>query len=96
MKKLRDKIVIEIGKCAWWTEFAKTSVCIILVALVYFESAKIYTGPKIVRILKRLRNTEIKAQFSANVPANTEAFAVVISDKSLIFQSDGQKMRVEY
>jgi len=37
-----------------------------------------------------------KAQFSANVAANTEAFAVVISDKSLIFQSDGQKMRVEY
>jgi len=30
------------------------------------------------------------------VPANTEAFAVLISDKSLIFQSDGQKMRVEY
>jgi len=39
---------------------------------------------------------QIKAQFSANVPENTEAFAVVISDKSLIFQSGGQKMRVEY
>jgi len=39
---------------------------------------------------------KIKAQFSANVPANTEAFAVVVSDKSLIFQSGGQKMRVEY
>jgi len=39
---------------------------------------------------------QIKAQFSANVAANTEAFAVVISDKSLIFQSDGQKMHVEY
>jgi len=39
---------------------------------------------------------QIKAQFSENVAANTEAFAVVISDKSLIFQSDGQKMRVEY
>jgi len=39
---------------------------------------------------------QIKAQFSANVTANTEAFAVVISDKSLIFKSDGQKMRVEY
>ena len=38
----------------------------------------------------------IKAQFSVNVAANTEAFAVVINDKSLIFQSDGQKMRVEY
>jgi len=39
---------------------------------------------------------EIKAQFSENVTANTEAFAVGISDKSLIFQSDGLKMRVEY
>jgi len=49
---------------------------------------------------EKLKNTtidiQIKAQFSANVAANTEAFAVVISDKSLIFQSDGQKMRVEY
>jgi len=39
---------------------------------------------------------QIKAEFSANVAANTEAFAVVISDKNLIFQSDGQKMHVEY
>ena len=39
---------------------------------------------------------QIKAQSSENVAANTEAFAVVINDKSLIFQSDGQKMRVEY
>ena len=48
---------------------------------------------------EKLKNSvtdiQIKAQFSANVAANTEAFAVVISDKSLIFQSDGQKMSVE-
>jgi len=38
---------------------------------------------------EKLKNSvtdiQIKAQFSANVAANTEAFAVVISDKSLIF-----------
>jgi len=34
------------------TEFAKTSVYIILIALVYLESAKIYTCPKIVHVLK--------------------------------------------
>ena len=38
-------------------KFPKTSVCIILVDLVYLESAKIYTGSKIVRGLKRLRTT---------------------------------------
>ena len=47
---------------------------------------------------ERLKNTTIdvlvKAQFEKNVPANTEAFAVVISDKTLIFQSDGNKMSV--
>ena len=32
------------------------SVCIILVVLVHLESTKVYTGPKIVRVLKRLRN----------------------------------------
>jgi len=38
---------------------------------------------------EKLKNSvtdiQIKAQFLANVPANTEAFAVAISDKSLIF-----------
>jgi len=57
--KLRDKILIEICECGWWTEFAKTSVCIILVVLVYFEPTKIYTRPKIVRVLKMVRNTEL-------------------------------------
>jgi len=42
-----------------------------------------------------MADIQIKTQFSANVAANT-AFAVVISDKSLIFQSDGQKMQVDY
>jgi len=49
---------------------------------------------------EKLKNSvtdiQIKAQLSANVAANTEAFSVVISDKSLIFQSDEQKMHVEY
>ena len=49
---------------------------------------------------EKLKNSvtdiQIKAQFSANVAENTEAFPIVISDKSLIFQSDGSKMRVEY
>jgi len=41
---------------------------------------------------EKLKNSvigiQIKAQFSTNVAANTEAFAIVISDKSIIFQSD--------
>jgi len=49
---------------------------------------------------EKLKNSvtdiQIKAQFSANVAAITDAFTVVISDKSLIFHSNGQKMCVEY
>ena len=37
---------------------------------------------------------QIKANFTENVPANTKAFALVISDKMLSFQSDGNKMSV--
>ena len=40
-------------------KFPKTSVCIILIVLVYIESAKIYTGSKIARGLKRLRTTDL-------------------------------------
>jgi len=43
-------------------KFPKASVCIILVGLVYLESAKIYTGSKIVRGLKSLRTTELVAR----------------------------------
>jgi len=52
-------------ECGRWTEFAKSSVCIILAALVYHESAKIYTRSKIVRVLKRLRNTALESGCSA-------------------------------
>ena len=37
---------------------------------------------------------QIKANFTENVPANTRAFALFISDKMLSFQSDGNKMSV--
>ena len=39
---------------------------------------------------------QIKANFTENVPANTRAFALVISDKISSFQSDGNKMSVIY
>ena len=39
---------------------------------------------------------QIKANFTENVPGNTRAFAVVISDKMLSFQSDGIKMSLIY
>ena len=39
---------------------------------------------------------KIKANFTENDPANTRAFALVISDKMLSFQSDGNKMSVIY
>ena len=39
---------------------------------------------------------QIKANFTENVPANTRAFALVILDKILSFQSDGNKMSVVY
>src|SRR5688572_21097529 len=39
---------------------------------------------------------QIKFIFNAAVPAETQAYAVVISDKLLNFQSDGKKMSVVY
>jgi len=42
-----------------------------------------------IELKNSVTDIQTKAQFSANLAENTEAFAVVISDKSLIFQSDG-------
>ena len=38
----------------------------------------------------------IKMHFSANVPANTQAYAVIIGDRLINFQSDGNKFSVVY
>ena len=39
---------------------------------------------------------QIKMHFSANVPANTQAYAVIISDRLINFQSDGNTFSVVY
>ena len=47
---------------------------------------------------EKLKNTvtdiQIKAQFNQNVPANTQAYAMIISDRILYFQSNGNKFAV--
>ena len=39
---------------------------------------------------------QIKMHFSANVPANTQVYAVIISDRLINFQSDGNKFSVVF
>jgi len=39
----------------------------------------------------QVTDIEIKATVDENVPANTQAYAIVISDRLLSFQSDGSK-----
>ena len=39
---------------------------------------------------------QIKMHFNANVPANTQAYAVIISDRLINFQSDGNKFSVVF
>ena len=48
------------------------------------------------RLKSSVVDVQIKATFNAAVPAGTEAYAVVISDRLIQFQSDGQKMSVVY
>ena len=39
---------------------------------------------------------QIKMHFSANPPAGTQAYAVIISDRLINFQSDGNKFSVVF
>ena len=48
------------------------------------------------RLKNPVTDIQIKTQLNSNVPASTEAFAVVISDKLINFKSDGNKMNVVY
>lgn len=48
------------------------------------------------RLKSSVVDVQIKATFNTAVPAGTEAYAVVVSDRMLNFQSDGNKMGVVY
>ena len=48
------------------------------------------------RLKNGITDITIKTQFSDNVPANTQAYALVISDRILKFSSDGRKMAVVF
>ena len=48
------------------------------------------------RLKNSITDIQIKAQFNTNVPIGTIAYALIISDKMLTFQSDGNKMSVIY
>ena len=46
------------------------------------------------RLTEAVVDLTVRMEFSANVPANTLAYALVISDRMLKFKSDGSKMSV--
>ena len=48
------------------------------------------------RLKNSITDIMIRAKFNANVPIGTIAYALVISDKMLTFQSDGNKMSAIY
>ena len=48
------------------------------------------------RLKYSVTNIHIKANFGANVPAGTDVYAVVNSDRLINFQSDGSKFNVVY
>ena len=48
------------------------------------------------RLKYSVTDIQIKAHFDNNVNAGTEAYAIIISDRLIYFQSDGNKMSVVY
>ena len=46
------------------------------------------------RLKSGIVDVTVKMNFSANVPANTQAYAVVLCDRIVKFQGDGSKMNV--
>ena len=46
------------------------------------------------RLTEGIVDLTVRMEFSANVPANTQSYALVISDRMLKFKSDGPKTSV--
>mgnify|MGYP006906268592 CR=1 FL=1 len=56
----------------------------------------IYASHQSERLKESTVDIQIRAEFDRNVSANTEAFALGISDRVLYFESDGHKMNVVF
>ena len=61
-----------------------------------YMTSSVFNVSKQSENLKTSVDVQIRTVFNAAVPAGTQAYAVVISDKLLTFQSDGSKMAVVY
>ena len=48
------------------------------------------------RLKYSVTDIQIKAFFDVNIPEKTEAYAVIISDRLMNFQSDGNKFSVVF
>lgn len=48
------------------------------------------------RLKDSLIDMKIKAEFSENIPDNTHAYALILSDRIIQLQSDGEKMNINY
>ena len=48
------------------------------------------------RLTEGVVDLTVRMEFSANVPADTHAYALVISDRKLKFKSVGSKIKVSY
>jgi phosphatidylethanolamine-binding protein (PEBP) family uncharacterized protein len=46
------------------------------------------------RLKNSITDITIKTEFSDDVPANTKAFALILSDREITLQSDGSKMNI--
>lgn len=48
------------------------------------------------RLKDSLIDMKIKAEFNTNIPDNTRAYALILSDRIIQLQSDGEKMNINY
>jgi hypothetical protein len=48
------------------------------------------------RLKDSLIDMKIKAEFNTNIPDNTHAYALILSDRIIQLQSDGEKMNIIY
>ena len=78
-----------------WMSWSATQILLLVTIKTYS-----YICLDVSRQSEKLKNSvtdiQVKAYFNENVPANTEAFAVVISDRVVSFASDGNRMTVIY
>ena len=92
--ELMEMRLLSDQKSMEWMSWSATQILLLVTIKDLFPIFVFDVSRQSEKLKNSVTDIQVKAYFNENVPANTEAFAVVISDRVVSFTSNGNKITV--